>query len=173
MADGYVQVQPDSTGKKVDTAEVVVNGQTVERQRMALASPTDPIGAAEVDTAATGPLGDGAYGLLVRELREENALNQMLMTQIADVLSLVLARTTASAASLVVSQPTSGNLNATVAQATAANLNATVNISALNGSGVSATQQTQAWGATSFPVSLNPAFPLPGVPQHIYGGISV
>ena len=161
MADGYVQVSPDSTGKKVDTAEVVVGSQTVERQRMVNASPTDPIGQAEVDTAATAPLGDGAYGLLVRELREENALNQMLMTQIADMLALVLARSTASVASLVVSQPTT------------ANLNATVNLSALNGSGVSATQLTQGWQASAFPVAVRPDFPMPGVPQHIYGGISV
>lgn len=173
MTDGYVQVSPDSTGKKVDTSEITVGGATVERQRVVSASPTDPIGVAEVDTAASGPLGDGAYGLLVRELREENALNQMLMTQIADMLALVLARSTASAASLVVSQPTAANLNVNVSQATAGNLNATVNLNALNGAGVSAVQTTQAWMATAFPVALNPAFPLPGVPQHIYGGISV
>lgn len=38
MADGIVQVAPDSTGKKVDTSELTVGANTVERQRIVLAS---------------------------------------------------------------------------------------------------------------------------------------
>jgi hypothetical protein len=41
MADGYVGLSPDSTGKKADTVELTVNGNTVERQRITLGSPTD------------------------------------------------------------------------------------------------------------------------------------
>ena len=37
MADQYIQVQPNSTGLKVDTTELTVNGQTVERQRINIA----------------------------------------------------------------------------------------------------------------------------------------
>lgn len=40
MADGIVQVAPDSTGKKVDTSELSVGGNTVERQRIVVADPT-------------------------------------------------------------------------------------------------------------------------------------
>lgn len=36
MADAYIQVQPDSTGKKVDVSELTVNAQTVERQRVVI-----------------------------------------------------------------------------------------------------------------------------------------
>lgn len=34
MADQYVQVAPDSTGKKIDNSELVVGANTVERQRI-------------------------------------------------------------------------------------------------------------------------------------------
>jgi hypothetical protein len=34
MADGLVQVPADSTGKKIDTSELTVGANTVERQRM-------------------------------------------------------------------------------------------------------------------------------------------
>ena len=37
MADGIVQLAPDSTGKKVDTSEITVGANTVERQRIVLA----------------------------------------------------------------------------------------------------------------------------------------
>ena len=37
MADGIVQVPPDSSGKKIDTTELVnASGATVERQRVAI-----------------------------------------------------------------------------------------------------------------------------------------
>ena len=45
MADALIQVPPDSTGKKVDTEELTVSGQTVERQRVQVA------GTADVDIA--------------------------------------------------------------------------------------------------------------------------
>ena len=38
MADGLIQVAPDSTGKKVDTSELTVGANTVERQRIVIAS---------------------------------------------------------------------------------------------------------------------------------------
>lgn len=42
-SDGIVQVQPDSTGKKVDVAELTrEGGVVVERQRMVLASDENP-----------------------------------------------------------------------------------------------------------------------------------
>ena len=39
MADGIVQVAPDSTGKKVDTSEITVGSNTVERQRINISDP--------------------------------------------------------------------------------------------------------------------------------------
>lgn len=41
MADSFVQVAPDSTGKKVDTSQLVDGANTVERQRVVLGDDTD------------------------------------------------------------------------------------------------------------------------------------
>jgi hypothetical protein len=41
MADGLVIVSPDSTGKKIDTSELTVGVNTVERQRIVIADPTN------------------------------------------------------------------------------------------------------------------------------------
>lgn len=43
MADGYVQVAPDSTGKKIDNSELTrADGTVVERQRVVLGDDLDP-----------------------------------------------------------------------------------------------------------------------------------
>lgn len=63
MSDGVVQVPPDSSGKKVDTSELTVSAQTVERQRVVLADNTAASGLAAV--SASAPPGT-AYALAVR-----------------------------------------------------------------------------------------------------------
>lgn len=63
MSDGYVQVQPDSSGKKVDTSELTVDSLTVERQRVVLADDADAEGLAPVARDA----GRHDFGLIVRE----------------------------------------------------------------------------------------------------------
>jgi len=55
MADSYTQVPPDSTGDKIDTEQLTVSAQTVERQRIQVA------GTADVDIAPV----DGTAGLKV------------------------------------------------------------------------------------------------------------
>ena len=54
MADGIVQVAPNSSGAKIDTSELIVGANTVERQRIVLADPTNPSALALV--SATGDL---------------------------------------------------------------------------------------------------------------------
>jgi len=39
LTDNYVQIPPNSSGLKIDTSELTVNSQTVERQRIVLADP--------------------------------------------------------------------------------------------------------------------------------------
>jgi hypothetical protein len=56
MADGVVVVQPDSSGKKIDTSELTVGANTVERQRMVLADPTNATSLAAVKAASTAPV---------------------------------------------------------------------------------------------------------------------
>lgn len=49
MADGYVQVAADGTGKKVDNAELTrADGTVVERQRVAIGDDSDPTKQARV-----------------------------------------------------------------------------------------------------------------------------
>lgn len=55
MADGIVQVAPDSTGKKIDSSELTVGPNTVERQRVVLADDSAAGGLAAVK--ATAPAG--------------------------------------------------------------------------------------------------------------------
>lgn len=65
MADSYIQVTPDSTGKKVDTSEITVGANVVERERDVLSDPVDPAGLAQVIN--TTPAGT-EYGLVVRTI---------------------------------------------------------------------------------------------------------
>ena len=53
MTDNYVQVATDGSGKKIDTSELTVNSQTVERQRVVIGDPTNPAGLADVTPAGT------------------------------------------------------------------------------------------------------------------------
>src|SRR4051794_37817934 len=65
MADGFVQVQPDSTGKQVDTSELTVGLNTVERQRIVLADGTNAAGLGAVQN--TAPAGT-EYGIVTRPI---------------------------------------------------------------------------------------------------------
>lgn len=70
--DSYIQVPPNSSGSKVDTSELTVNSQTVERQRIVIGDPTTDVALADVlNTAVTG----NEYGLAVRALPNDTDLN--------------------------------------------------------------------------------------------------
>ena len=64
MADQYVQVAPNSTGLKIDTSELTVNAQTVERQRINLADPTTALAIAAVKAALPD---NSEYGIVTRQ----------------------------------------------------------------------------------------------------------
>jgi hypothetical protein len=51
LADGFIQVPTDSTGKIVDTSELTVSAKTVERQRIVVADPTTAANLATVSAA--------------------------------------------------------------------------------------------------------------------------
>ena len=68
MTDGIVQVAPDSTGKKVDTAEITVGANTVERQRIVIAD--NATAAALAVIRNSDPL-DADYGLVVRDIIQQ------------------------------------------------------------------------------------------------------
>ena len=64
MTDNYVQVATDGSGKKIDTSELTVNAQTVERQRVVIGDPTSPAGLADV-TASGAAAQSTDNGLVV------------------------------------------------------------------------------------------------------------
>lgn len=65
--DGTIRLPPDSTGKIIDTSEGTVESQTVERQRINIASPdfTNPEAIASVDNSDPT---QSEYGLTVRPI---------------------------------------------------------------------------------------------------------
>jgi len=56
MADGFVAVAPDSTGKIIDATELVVGTKTVERQRINIADPANPLAIQSVTAPGTAGL---------------------------------------------------------------------------------------------------------------------
>jgi hypothetical protein len=65
MTAGVVQVQPDSTGKKIDTNELTVGANTVERQNISISDPTSATQIAAV--ASSSPAGTES-GLITRPI---------------------------------------------------------------------------------------------------------
>lgn len=62
MADDFVQVAPDSSGKKIDNTTVTTGAGEVYRQATSIGSPTGP---ERVEVAGTEPA-DSAQGLVTR-----------------------------------------------------------------------------------------------------------
>lgn len=53
MADSFIQMPPDSTGKLLDTSSLTVGGNTVQRERMVIADPTTATSLASVKAGNT------------------------------------------------------------------------------------------------------------------------
>jgi len=62
MADGFVAVAPDSTGKIIDATELVVGTKAVERQRINVADPANPAAIQSV----TAPGTSGAFASAIQ-----------------------------------------------------------------------------------------------------------
>lgn len=81
MADAFVQIAPDGTGKKVDTSEITrADGTIVERQRMVIGDGVDPDGTVRLDASGNLPID---LGPLLNELRITNRLLAVMMLQLA------------------------------------------------------------------------------------------
>lgn len=64
MADGYVVIQDDTSGKKIDNTELTVSAQTVERQRVIVSGAA----AAELADVRNAEPASGDYGSVVRQV---------------------------------------------------------------------------------------------------------
>jgi len=94
MADGIIQVLPDSTGKKVDTSELTVGANTVERQRIVLADDATAAAVAGVNAKGT----QGGYALAVQRLHDAGRSTIQLYT------TNVTAGTTATEAAVTLTK---------------------------------------------------------------------
>jgi len=65
MSDGFVRVPQDSNGKRIDTSEITVGSNTVERQRIIFADPSNPSGLTAVLNAS--PAVDD-FGVVTRQI---------------------------------------------------------------------------------------------------------
>lgn len=65
MADQFIQVPPQSTGLKLDTSELTVGANTVERERINISDPTTDVGLARVENSTPGA---SDYGLVTRPI---------------------------------------------------------------------------------------------------------
>ena len=81
MTDSFVQIPPDSSGKKIDNSEVLVGTDTVERQRVNISDPEDADGHAAVVSEEPEPHG---YALATRTVQGESdaSLTHTLLFQI-------------------------------------------------------------------------------------------
>jgi len=70
----YVQVQPNGTGLKMDTSELVSGTNTVERQNMVMA---DPNTAANVQAVVAKGV-QGAFGAAVQDLKDSGRVSVVL-----------------------------------------------------------------------------------------------
>ena len=164
MADGTVGLLPDSTGKKVDVTELTVAGNTVERQRVNISSPTDPNAHAEV-MGEPPPNPDSTFALLVRQIQEDNAYTQELLGQIATALSIAAAPVSIGGGWYRGLKVVSDNLST---------FQATAYMTFQSGAYPSPAASAAPWQGNALPVAFNQNFPSMNLPpQHIYGGISV
>jgi len=72
MTDNYVQVPPNSSGLKIDTSEITVGGNTVERQRIVIADPSNGSNFLSVSTdgsVATSSTSDDIQYLILAQLK--------------------------------------------------------------------------------------------------------
>lgn len=97
MSDSFIQVQPDSSGKKVDTEQLTVNGQTVEREREQIAGKADT----EIVEVKNAEPSTSHHGMVTREapkpierLRQQNTgaqTNQIIKTVIGGEIFVITA----------------------------------------------------------------------------------
>lgn len=86
MANSYVQVPQDSNGKKIDTAEITIGLNVVERQRIVLADNVDSAGVTAI--LNTDPASN-SYGLVTRQI-PSSAPNSDVTSVSASITSVTL-----------------------------------------------------------------------------------
>jgi hypothetical protein len=79
VVDQFIQVAPDSTGKLLDNSQLTVSGNTVNRERINVSDPQDPVAHASV--LQRTPL-TSEYGVAVAAVADPQILS--LLQQLLD-----------------------------------------------------------------------------------------
>lgn len=111
MSDGFVQVTPDSTGAKIDTEELTVGANVVDRQRVQLAGAA----AAEIVKVANATPGSSDYGATVRAEALGAQADAVVDTDAAGSISAKLrgvVKTTGAVGDAAVDTDASGSVSA-------------------------------------------------------------
>lgn len=118
MANQIVQLPADSTGKKVDTSELTVGGNTVNRQRLVVADDSTAAALGKVTNANSGSTD---YGLVVRLAGIGNSANDgtdsALKVPVLPALANTAAPTLTDGRQNPLSLDTSARLRVTVQEA--------------------------------------------------------
>jgi hypothetical protein len=81
--DSLVQISPASTGSKIDTSEVSVAGNTVERQRVVVADPSGPNSLQTVSSSGEAFVREQTVQQLLMDILVElRVLNAMLVRSV-------------------------------------------------------------------------------------------
>jgi hypothetical protein len=87
VTDGYIQVAPDSSGKRIDNSVVTVAGQTVYRERVNIADPEEAAALAKVQDYLNGL----ENGLATRDVYAKELVGAiMLLTEEIHMLRTVM-----------------------------------------------------------------------------------
>ena len=87
IVDGYVQVAPDSSGKKIDNSVVTVGGNTAYRERVNVADPVEADGLARVQDFVDGT----EQALVTRDAYTKEVLNALnYLTEEIHMLRMVM-----------------------------------------------------------------------------------
>jgi hypothetical protein len=89
----YIQIQPNSSGLKVDTSELVVGTTTVERQNICF---TDPVSAAAIANVQT-KANQGVYALAVQDLKDSGRASVCLSSELGGTANWTFSGTEAMA----------------------------------------------------------------------------
>lgn len=108
MTDAYVQLAADGPGKKVDTSELAVGPNIVERQRIALADPASAAALAAVENASPGA---SDYGLVTRPIGPSSATGTPGTPVAASTSSQTLLAANAARKGAVIRHTTAGTGN--------------------------------------------------------------
>jgi hypothetical protein len=111
MADGIIQLPLDSTGKKLDTSELTVGANTVERQRVVVADPTTAANFQAVNSDGTANVRVGAGAAHVGSVGGATVAATGSITRPANTTAYAAGQVVGTASTDVITVASAGRVN--------------------------------------------------------------